>query len=67
VKIYTISFRKIRELTRRTGLVRGDNFLQLNAADMVTLSKGVYYYVVFAEDSDGKKARSKAEQFVILK
>jgi hypothetical protein len=67
LKVFTISFREIREITYDTGLTSGDNLLQLKSADTDGLAKGIYYYVVTADSSGGNKAASKAGQFIILK
>jgi len=67
LKIYTVSFRAIRNIEWKTGVAKGKNVLQVSRAKLAAVASGTYYYVITANSKNGKTARSKAGIFIILR
>jgi hypothetical protein len=66
LKIYTVSFRAVREITWDTGIHMGDNSLLAPSAETRSLSSGVYYYVIKAKSLSNGEARAKAGILVVF-
>jgi len=67
VKIYTQSLRCIREFTFPAYSWPGDRIMDIPASKLLDLASGSYYFVIIAEDKDGKKVRGGITSFFILK
>jgi hypothetical protein len=67
LKIYTVSFRAVREITWKNGIHAGDNTLQASSMNIGNLAGGVYYYVIKADNLSGTEAGSKAGPLVVLR
>lgn len=67
MKIYTAAFRLIRSFEWTTGLTAGGNTLLIPAWKLGQVGNGTYYYIIIAGDAEGRQARSKAGEFIILR
>jgi hypothetical protein len=67
VKLYTPSYRKIKELTVPAVINTGENTLYLNPSFASTLSNGVYFFVLTVEDEAGRRDISTIREFLIIK
>jgi hypothetical protein len=67
MKIYTAAFRAIRTVEWTTGIKRGDNFLSVPMSKLGHISNGTYYYVIIAKDLEGRQAKSRAGELIILR
>jgi hypothetical protein len=67
MKIYTVSFRKICDITWDAVNISGNYDVSVALDEIGVLSKGIYYYVTFVKNNKGKEAGSKAGEFIVLK
>jgi hypothetical protein len=67
IKIYTMGFRAIREVTLAGILEDGRVDRSIPAADLARLANGIYYYMVTGENGQGARAKSPPELLIILK
>ena len=67
ISIYTISFRKIKEITQTGTYDYKSNKVSVPAVDIGTLSSGIYFYVVKVTDSAGREVSSKIKIFSIIR
>ena len=65
--IFTIAFRKVKEFVITGNYKAGDKVIQLNRTNFNDFSKGLYYYIIILETSDGGKIKSKIDKFIFLK
>lgn len=66
IKLYTIGFRLIKEISKEINLQAGENNITIENQFLKEVAKGIYYYVIIIEDNKGKKITSKIQKFMIL-
>jgi hypothetical protein len=67
MKIYTAAFRAIRNIEWTTGIKKGDNSLSVPVWKLGQIGNGTYYYVIIAKDLEGRQAKSRAGELIILR
>ena len=67
VRFYTPALRCIRTYDFPASPWAGKRALNIPASGLEGLANGCYYYVITAEDEEGKKAKSKIPSLIILK
>jgi hypothetical protein len=70
VKIYTFALRLIMDKTWQAGSItylNGRSVVDLSMSELGNIANGMYYYIVTAENGEGKKATSEIRSFVALK
>ncbi len=67
MKIYTVSFRLIKDKLWEASSITGVYEFGMTAAEMGKLSNGMYYCIFIGEDNNGKKTKSVITPFVILR
>lgn len=67
MKIYTVSFRLIKDRSWDASSVTGVYEFGMPIGDIGKLSNGMYYCLFIAEDNNGKKTKSSITPFVILR
>jgi len=67
VSIYTSALRRIRSIEFPDSPWAGVRTLSIPAASLQGLANGSYYYVITAENEEGRKTRSELPAFTILK
>lgn len=65
-KIYTVSFRLVREYRKEKGIPSGLNTETISKKYLEGLGKGTYYYIISLKGKEGFKAKSKIGKLVIL-
>jgi len=60
LKLYTQSFRLVREISQKVNLQQGENTVILGAKYFNDLARGMYFYVVFVDDEFENQIKSKA-------
>jgi hypothetical protein len=66
VKVYTSSFRLIRDLTWQPADMSGTYEVSAPAGCLDKCGSGTYIYSVSAMDADGKEAKGNLKPFVVL-
>ena len=67
VLFYTVSFRRIKELTQNSAFNAGFSTFIFPDAEAALLSSGTYYYIIKAADASGREVMSKIGVFSILR
>jgi hypothetical protein len=67
MKIYTASFRLIKDKTWPAASITGHYEMNLSIGGPNSLANGIYYYILTAEDSAGRHAKDKVTGFIVLK
>jgi subtilase family serine protease len=67
IKIYTTSFRLIKDKTWTASSVTGHYDVSIAATELDNLAAGTYYYVLSADDGRGTMVKSRAGKFIILR
>src|ERR1035437_5975352 len=66
-KFYTTGFRLMREYTSAQGRLAGTDILRINSGLFSGLAKGLYYYVINAEDAEkGTIVWSKVDRLILF-
>ena len=66
MKIYTIGFRRIREIIRHN-LAPVHTVVSAGSGDTGGLAQGLYYYVVSIKDTDANTVSAPAARFIIIR
>jgi len=64
--IFTIGFRKINEINLQGSYSSGRKVININASKFKNFAKGLYYYIIIIETSDGEKLKSKIDRLIII-
>jgi hypothetical protein len=67
VKIYTMGFRMIKQVTVVGNYVQGANTIDIDSRYLMKLANGTYYIVVSMVDERGKQVNSKPQVLIVLK
>jgi subtilase family serine protease len=67
MKIYTASFRLIKDKTWLAVSISGHYNVNFPLGELGSLANGMYYYIITAEDGAGRRVKSKASEFIMLR
>ncbi|MCX8094566.1 MAG: M6 family metalloprotease domain-containing protein, partial [Candidatus Goldbacteria bacterium] len=67
IKIFTSSFRLIKQIVIEDVYFPGENLLIINKKYLSQFSNGVYYFILYIKNMDGEEVRSRPEILIILK
>jgi len=67
MKIYSVSFRLIRDLSWRHAEITGNYDVLSPASCLDNCAGGVYYYEISAVGDDGKETKSMAKPFIMIR
>ncbi len=67
IKVYTVSFRLLKDKTWPADSITGHYAVNLPLKELGSFASGVYYYILAAEDSTGRQAKSRIGEFIVLR